>query len=55
METAGVVDDEDLRELMKENGIDVRQHERILLKRYLNVNTSLEIKKQVLPTATGFS
>jgi DNA topoisomerase-3 len=37
---------------MKENGIDVRQHERILLKRYLNVNTSLEIK-QVLPTATG--
>jgi hypothetical protein len=54
METAGKqVDDEDLRELMKENGIDVRQHERILLKRYLNVNTSLEIKKQVLPTATG--
>jgi DNA topoisomerase-3 len=53
METAGKqVDDEDLRELMKENGIDVRQHERILLKRYLNVNTSLEIK-QVLPTATG--
>jgi DNA topoisomerase-3 len=31
--------------------LDVRQHERILLKRYLNVNTS-EIK-QVLPTATG--
>jgi DNA topoisomerase-3 len=53
METAGKqVDDEDLRELMKENGIDVRQHERILLKRYLNVNTSLN-KKQVLPTATG--
>jgi hypothetical protein len=48
METAGKqVDDEDLRELMKENGIDVRQHERILLKRYLNVNTSLEIKTGV--------
>jgi hypothetical protein len=47
METAGKqVDDEDLRELMKENGIDVRQHERILLKRYLNVNTSLEIKNR---------
>jgi trimethylamine:corrinoid methyltransferase-like protein len=55
METAGKqVDDEDLRELMKENGIDVRQHERILLKRYLNVNTSLEIK-QVLPRRLGFS
>jgi DNA topoisomerase-3 len=52
METAGKQVDEDLRELMKENGIDVRQ-QRILLKRYLNVNTSLEIKKQVLPTATG--
>jgi hypothetical protein len=45
METAGKQVDEDLRELMKENGIDVRQHERILLKRYLNVNTSLEIKQ----------
>jgi DNA topoisomerase-3 len=27
--------------------VDVRQHERILLKRYLNVNTSLEIKTGV--------
>jgi hypothetical protein len=27
--------------------LDVRQHERILLKRYLNVNTSLEIKTGV--------
>jgi reverse gyrase len=55
METAGKqVDDEDLRELMKENGIGrPSTRERILLKRYLNVNTSLEIKKQVLPTATG--
>jgi hypothetical protein len=51
METAGKQVDDDLRELMKENGIDVRQHERILLKRYLNVNTSLEIKTGV--TATG--
>jgi hypothetical protein len=47
METAGKqVDDEDLRELMK-MVLDVRQHERILLKRYLNVNTSLEIKTGV--------
>jgi trimethylamine:corrinoid methyltransferase-like protein len=56
METAGKqVDDEDLRELMKENGIDVRQHERILLKRYLNVNTSLEIKNRCYQRRLGFS
>jgi reverse gyrase len=54
METAGKqVDDEDLRELMKENGIGRPSTQQILLKRYLNANT--EIKKQVLPTATGFS
>jgi DNA topoisomerase-3 len=35
METAGKqVDDEDLRELMKENGIDDLQREPILLKRF---------------------
>jgi reverse gyrase len=39
--------DEDLRELMKENGIGRPSTERILLKRYLNVNTSLEIKTGV--------
>jgi hypothetical protein len=47
METAGMVNDEDLRELMKKMVLDVRQHERILLKRYLNVNTSLEMKTGV--------
>jgi hypothetical protein len=32
METASEVDDEDLRELMKENGIEDLQREPILLK-----------------------
>jgi DNA topoisomerase-3 len=52
METAGKqVDDEDLRELMKENGIDVRRANIIetLFKRQYIVRN----KKQVLPTATG--
>jgi DNA topoisomerase-3 len=53
METAGKqVNDEDLRELMKENGMDVRQHEEYietLFKRQYIVRN----KKQVLPTATG--
>jgi reverse gyrase len=52
METAGKqVDDEDLRELMKENGIG-RPSRANIIETLLNVNTSLEIKTG-LPTATG--
>jgi reverse gyrase len=55
METAEQVDDEDLRELMKENGIGRPSTQRILLKRYLNVNTSLEIKNRCYQRRLGFS
>jgi hypothetical protein len=48
------VDDEDLRELMKENGIDDLQREPILLKRFLDANI-VRNKKKFCPHQRVFS
>ena len=50
METAGrLVDNDDLRDALKENGIDVLLHELQLLKPYLNAITSRKIKRTYCP------
>jgi DNA topoisomerase-3 len=54
METAGKqVDDEDLRELMKENGIGRPSTRANIIETLFKRQYIVRNKKQVLPTATG--